>query len=47
MNVDQVVDAFIEVLSGGRTGECWYVQPGRPAEPFHFPRVPGIRDQKG
>jgi len=43
LHVDDVVDAFLAVLAGGRTGECWYVQPGRPPEPFHFPRVPGIR----
>src|SRR5256885_2167990 len=29
--------------AGGRTGEGGYVPPGRPPEPFHFPRVPGIR----
>jgi NAD(P)-dependent dehydrogenase (short-subunit alcohol dehydrogenase family) len=38
-----VVDAFLAALTSGRSGECWYVQPGRPSEPFHFPRVPGIR----
>jgi NAD(P)-dependent dehydrogenase (short-subunit alcohol dehydrogenase family) len=43
LDVEVVVDAFLAVLAGGRTGECWYVQPGRPSEPFHFPRVPGIR----
>jgi len=43
LHVEDVVDAFLAILAGGRTGECWYVQPGRPPEPFHFPRVPGIR----
>jgi NAD(P)-dependent dehydrogenase (short-subunit alcohol dehydrogenase family) len=43
MRVDDVVDAFLAVLAAGRTGECWYVQPGRPSEPFRFPRVPGTR----
>jgi hypothetical protein len=38
-----VVEAFLAVLSAGRTGECWYVQPGRDPEPFRFPRVPGTR----
>jgi NAD(P)-dependent dehydrogenase (short-subunit alcohol dehydrogenase family) len=43
LHADDVADAFLAVLAGGRTGECWYVQPGRSPEPFHFPRVPGIR----
>jgi NAD(P)-dependent dehydrogenase (short-subunit alcohol dehydrogenase family) len=43
LTVDEVVDAFLAVLEARRTGECWYVQPGRPAEPFRFPRVPGTR----
>ncbi|OLB79714.1 MAG: dehydrogenase [Actinobacteria bacterium 13_2_20CM_2_71_6] len=43
LEVSVVVDAFMAALTGGRTGECWYIQPGRPSEPFRFPRVPGIR----
>jgi len=43
LTVDEVVEAFVLVLAARRTGECWYVQPGRPAEPFRFPRVPGTR----
>jgi NAD(P)-dependent dehydrogenase (short-subunit alcohol dehydrogenase family) len=43
LQVEDVVDAFLAVLAAGRTGECWYVQPGRAAEPFRFPRVPGTR----
>jgi NAD(P)-dependent dehydrogenase (short-subunit alcohol dehydrogenase family) len=43
MPVATVVDAFVAALTSGRTGECWYVQPGRPSEPFRFPGVPGIR----
>jgi NAD(P)-dependent dehydrogenase (short-subunit alcohol dehydrogenase family) len=43
MDVSVVVDAFLAALTSGRSGECWYVQPGRPVEPFRFPRVPGIR----
>jgi NAD(P)-dependent dehydrogenase (short-subunit alcohol dehydrogenase family) len=43
LRTDDVVDAFLTVLAGGGTGECWYVQPGRSPEPFRFPRVPGIR----
>jgi NAD(P)-dependent dehydrogenase (short-subunit alcohol dehydrogenase family) len=43
MPADSVVDAFLAALTGGRTGECWFVQFGRAPEPFRFPRVPGIR----
>jgi hypothetical protein len=25
------------------SGECWYVQAGRPAEPFRFRNLPGPR----
>jgi NAD(P)-dependent dehydrogenase (short-subunit alcohol dehydrogenase family) len=43
LDTEDVVEAFLAVLAGRRSGECWYVQPGRAPEPFHFPRVPGIR----
>lgn len=43
LDVDDVVDAFVAILAAHRAGECWYVQPGRPAEPFRFPHVPGPR----
>jgi NAD(P)-dependent dehydrogenase (short-subunit alcohol dehydrogenase family) len=43
MSARSVVDAFLAALTGGRTGECWYVQFGRAPEPFRFPRVPGTR----
>jgi NAD(P)-dependent dehydrogenase (short-subunit alcohol dehydrogenase family) len=43
MPAGAVVDAFLAALTGGRTGECWFVQFGRAPEPFRFPRVPGIR----
>jgi NAD(P)-dependent dehydrogenase (short-subunit alcohol dehydrogenase family) len=43
MDTSIVVDAFLAALTSGRSGECWYVQPGRPSEPFRFPGVPGIR----
>ncbi len=45
MDTSTVIDAFVAALTSGRSGECWYVQPGRPAEPFRFPRVPGIRTE--
>ena len=43
MTADQVADALLAVLARDRTGEAWYVQPGRPAEPFVFRNVPGSR----
>jgi NAD(P)-dependent dehydrogenase (short-subunit alcohol dehydrogenase family) len=41
--VEQVVDAVVAAMTSGRSGECWYVQPGRPSEPFRFRGVPGPR----
>jgi NAD(P)-dependent dehydrogenase (short-subunit alcohol dehydrogenase family) len=40
---DDVAEAMWRAVSGGVGGECWFVQPGRPAEPFRFPRLPGPR----
>ena len=41
--VSDVVDAFMAMLARGEPGECWYVQAGRPSEPFRFRNVPGPR----
>jgi NAD(P)-dependent dehydrogenase (short-subunit alcohol dehydrogenase family) len=41
--VELVVDAFVAAATSGRSGECWYIQPGRPAEPFRFRGIPGPR----
>jgi NAD(P)-dependent dehydrogenase (short-subunit alcohol dehydrogenase family) len=41
--VDMVVDAFVAAATSGRSGECWYIQPGRPGEPFRFRGIPGPR----
>ena len=41
MTADEVADALLAILASDRTGEAWYVQPGRPAEPFAFRNVPG------
>ena len=38
-----VAEAMWLAVTGGRSGECWFVQPGRSAEPFRFPRLPGPR----
>jgi NAD(P)-dependent dehydrogenase (short-subunit alcohol dehydrogenase family) len=43
LTVDAVVDAFVAAATSGRSAECWYVQPGRPSEPFRFRGVPGPR----
>lgn len=45
--VDRVVDAFIAALESGEGGQCWFIQPGRPSEPFRFRNVPGPRDESG
>ncbi|MFA7267100.1 MAG: SDR family NAD(P)-dependent oxidoreductase [Candidatus Nanopelagicales bacterium] len=47
LSVDEVVDVYLEVLATGRSGECWFVQPGRPSEPFTFRRAPGPRKSDG
>jgi NAD(P)-dependent dehydrogenase (short-subunit alcohol dehydrogenase family) len=45
LTVDAVVDAVMAILAADGTGECWYVVPGRPSEPFRFRGVPGPRTQ--
>jgi NAD(P)-dependent dehydrogenase (short-subunit alcohol dehydrogenase family) len=40
---ERVVDAFIAAATSGRSGECWYIQPGREPEPFRFRGIPGPR----
>lgn len=47
LQVDRVVDAFVAAVTSGRSGECWFIQPGRPSEPFGFRNVPGPRDESG
>lgn len=47
MTADEVADALLAVLASDRTGEAWYVQPGRAAEPFAFRNVPGPRAPDG
>jgi NAD(P)-dependent dehydrogenase (short-subunit alcohol dehydrogenase family) len=41
LNADDVAAAIEEVLADGQPGECWFVQPGRPAERYTFRGVPG------
>jgi NAD(P)-dependent dehydrogenase (short-subunit alcohol dehydrogenase family) len=43
LTVADVVDAFMSVVASDEVGQCWFVQPGRPSEPFAFRNVPGPR----
>jgi NAD(P)-dependent dehydrogenase (short-subunit alcohol dehydrogenase family) len=43
LEVSEVVDAFFRIIEAERTGECWYVVPGRESEPFKFRNAPGPR----
>ena len=38
-----VAEAMWRAVTGGRSGECWFVQPGREPQPFRFPNLPGPR----
>jgi NAD(P)-dependent dehydrogenase (short-subunit alcohol dehydrogenase family) len=38
-----VADAVWQAATSGRSGECWFVQPGREPAPFEFPNLPGPR----
>ncbi|MBV9486304.1 MAG: SDR family oxidoreductase [Frankiaceae bacterium] len=40
---EKVVDTFVAAATSGRSGECWYVQPGRDGEPFRLRGIPGPR----
>ncbi|MFM9126653.1 MAG: SDR family NAD(P)-dependent oxidoreductase [Solirubrobacterales bacterium] len=40
---EEVAAAVMELLSGEMTGECWFVQAGRPAANFEFRGIPGPR----
>ncbi|WP_235921846.1 SDR family oxidoreductase [Lentzea tibetensis] len=45
--VSKVVDAFESIVDSGGTGEAWFVQAGRPSEPFGFRNPPGPRAEDG
>ena len=47
LTADDVVNALEAILAADSTGQCWYVQPGRPSEPFRFRNVPGPRTEEG
>jgi short-subunit dehydrogenase len=43
LTADDVGDAFLALLDGGKPGEAWFVQPGREPGPYVFRGVPGPR----
>lgn len=43
LSVVTVVETYMMVLESGQSGQCWFVQPGRPSEPFSFRGAPGPR----
>lgn len=43
LDVEQVADAFEQVLATGRAGEAWMIVPGRDVAPYRFGGVPGPR----
>jgi NAD(P)-dependent dehydrogenase (short-subunit alcohol dehydrogenase family) len=47
LDVEDVVDAFMAIVTGDGAGECWYVISGRPSEPFRFRGIPGPRSADG
>jgi NAD(P)-dependent dehydrogenase (short-subunit alcohol dehydrogenase family) len=40
---ESVAQTVLGLFEGGMSGECWYVQAGRPSEPFKFRGIPGPR----
>ena len=40
---ETVAETVLGLFSGEMTGECWWIQPGRPAAPFAFKNLPGPR----
>ncbi len=43
LEADEVAEAFVEVITSGRTGDVFICQPGRTCEPYAFRGVPGPR----
>jgi NAD(P)-dependent dehydrogenase (short-subunit alcohol dehydrogenase family) len=41
MPASQIADAVLQIITAGRTGECWVCQPGRDPMPYRFHEVPG------
>jgi NAD(P)-dependent dehydrogenase (short-subunit alcohol dehydrogenase family) len=43
LEAEDVADAVWLAATSERSGECWFVQPGREPAPFRFPSLPGPR----
>ncbi len=44
---ERVAEVVLALFEGEMAGECWYVQAGRPSEPFAFRGIPGPRPAAG
>jgi len=44
---EQIAEAVFQIVTSGRTGECWVCQPGRDATVYEFRQVPGPRTERG
>ena len=42
---ERVAETVVGLMEGEMSGECWFVQPGRPADAFGFRNVPGPRSE--
>jgi NAD(P)-dependent dehydrogenase (short-subunit alcohol dehydrogenase family) len=43
LDADAVAGTVLQILDEGRTGEAWFIQPGRDPAPYEFRGVPGPR----
>ena len=43
LDANTVAATVVQIIDEGRTGEAWYVQPGRDPAPYEFRGVPGPR----
>ena len=43
LDPEVVADTVVRILDDGRSGEAWFVQPGREPTPYEFRGVPGPR----
>jgi NAD(P)-dependent dehydrogenase (short-subunit alcohol dehydrogenase family) len=44
---EEIAEACMRAITGGGTGECWVIQPGRDPLPYEFRGVPGPRAEGG
>ena len=42
---ERVAETVLTLFAGDMSGECWFVQAGRPAAPFGFRGIPGPREE--